>query len=266
MMTVAVDRGKTRAAIQEVAAQFAELIRGSDPNTPIPGAEWTVGEAASHVAFANRAFVEIAGGGIVVHGDGTRQGLAAANARKLAELPERDCARLSDAIVEWADAFVAATTSRSPAQRVVTPMGEMDLDAASSYVLMHMLQHAHPIARAIRRPSPLRREHVALILPFITLVMPKVLRPDKVKDLTANFVLHLRGGPSFSVSFDKGVATVAATPPGRVDCHISADPVTLLLVAARLKSQWAGIATGKLVTWGTKPWLALRFVGFFDVP
>jgi hypothetical protein len=37
-------------------------------------------------------------------------------------------------------------------------------------------------------------------------------------------------------------------------------------VAMGITSQWTGIAKGKLLTWGRKSWLALRFVGFFDVP
>jgi hypothetical protein len=33
-----------------------------------------------------------------------------------------------------------------------------------------------------------------------------------------------------------------------------------------MKKQWGPIATGKLTTWGTKPWLALQFIGFFALP
>ena len=38
------------------------------------------------------------------------------------------------------------------------------------------------------------------------------------------------------------------------------------LVAMGLNSQWGPIATGKLMTWGTKPWLALQFTGLFKAP
>ena len=66
--------------------------------------------------------------------------------------------------------------------------------------------------------------------------------------------------------FDKGALSIDTEPPRRVDCHISAEPVALFLVALGLKKQWGPIATGKLMTWGTKPWLALQFVGFFATP
>ena len=89
---------------------------------------------------------------------------------------------------------------------------------------------------------------------------------EKTKNLTASFLLHLRGGPKVAVIFDKGVLRLDAKPPRRVDCHIFAEPVALFLVAMGLKKQWGPIATGKLMTWGTKPWLALQFVGFFATP
>ena len=69
-----------------------------------------------------------------------------------------------------------------------------------------------------------------------------------------------------AVTFDKGLLRLDTKPPRRVDCHIVADPVALFLVAMGLKKQWGPIATGKLMTWGTKPWLALQFVGFFATP
>jgi hypothetical protein len=33
-----------------------------------------------------------------------------------------------------------------------------------------------------------------------------------------------------------------------------------------MASQWGLIARGKLVAWGRKPWLALRFKSFFPNP
>jgi hypothetical protein len=45
-----------------------------------------------------------------------------------------------------------------------------------------------------------------------------------------------------------------------------ADPAAFLLVGSGLRSQWGQIARGKLLTWGRKPWLALRFVSLFSPP
>ena len=51
-----------------------------------------------------------------------------------------------------------------------------------------------------------------------------------------------------------------------VDCHVSADPVALLLVAYGRRSQWVPILTGRLVAWGRKPWLGVRLVRYLVAP
>ena len=267
MGVLAVNRAETRAAVAEVAGTLADMIRPlADTSIRIPGAEWTVGEAANHVASAARLFVDLANGVQRAHGDETKEGLAAANAEWLARDPERSGARLADVIVENTRVFLDSVESRPPGQQVRTPSGPMDLDTFMSYLLTHTAMHAFPIARALHKPRPVRKEHVALMLPFLAIGMKTFVFKEKTKDLTASFLLHLRGGPQLAVTFDKGALTVGTTPARRVDCHISADPISLFLVGVGLKSQWGPIATGKLMTWGTKPWLALQFVGFFATP
>ena len=51
-----------------------------------------------------------------------------------------------------------------------------------------------------------------------------------------------------------------------VDCHVSADPVALLLVAYGRRSQWVPILTGRLVAGGRKPWLGVRLVRYLVAP
>lgn len=267
MAAMVVDRAQTREAVQQAAGELADMIRPlADTNIPCPGADWTVGEASLHVAQAARLFTDLAGGASIVHGDRTREGLAVANAAKLAEDSERDPARLADLIVDNTRALLAALASRPPTQRVASPAGDVDLDTLTSYTLAHTLMHAVPIAKALHKPSPVRRAHVPLMLPFLTVGMQTFVKQDRTRNLNASFLLHLRRGPKLAVTFDKGKLTVGSTPPRRVDCHISADPVQLFLVGVGLKKQWGPIATGKLMTWGTKPWLALQFVGFFATP
>lgn len=267
MGTLVVDREATATAVQEAAGALADMIRPlADTAIRMPGAEWTVGEAANHVATAARLFVDLANGLERVHGDETREGLAAANAEWLARDPERSAAKLADVIVENTRTFLDIAGRRPRGQRVRTPSGDMDMDTLVSYMLTHTLMHAVPIAKALHKPQPVRREYVPLMLPFLAKGMQTFVFKEKTRKLTASFLLHLRGGPKLAVTFDKGALTVGATPTRRVDCHISADPVALFLVGVGLKKQWGPIATGKLVTWGTKPWLALQFVGFFAAP
>ena len=267
MGVLVVDRAGAREALLDVAHQLADMIRPlADTAIPIPGSDWTVGEAANHVAMAEQLFVDLAGGIPRVHGDVTKEGLAAANAERLATDPERRADLLADAIVNRTRTLVDSVGSRSARQTVQTPAGKMEVDTLVPYALTHTLIHACEMARALRKKPPIRREHVTLMMPFLAVAMQSFVHRDKTKDLTASFLLHVRGGPKVAVTFDKGALSIDTEPPRRVDCHISAEPVALFLVALGLKKQWGPIATGKLMTWGTKPWLALQFVGFFATP
>src|SRR2546425_9581962 len=75
-----------------------------------------------------------------------------------------------------------------------------------------------------------------------------------------------RGGPRFSLALSKGTASEQRLPPRRPDCVVSADPVALLLVGLGRRSQWGQIAKGKLASWGTRPWLALKLTSLFQRP
>jgi uncharacterized protein (TIGR03083 family) len=262
-----VDRAGAREALLDVTEKLADMIRPlADTTIPVPGSDWTVGETANHVAMAGQLYVDLAGGAPRVHGDGTREGLAAANAEALATDPERRADVLADAVVTRTRTFLDTVDARPPGQSVLTPAGKMDMDTLVPYALTHTLMHACGLARALGEKPPIRRDHVGLMLPFLAVAMENYVRKDKTKDLTASFLLRLRGGPKVAVTFDKGALSIGTQPPRRVDCHISADPVALFLVATGMRKQWGPIATGKLTTWGTKPWLALQFVGFFATP
>src|SRR5712691_1993703 len=101
MGTLVMDRAQTREAVLEASERVADMIRPlADTSVRIPGEEWTVGEAASHLANADKLFVELAGGAERSHGDKTRESLAAANAAWLAGDTERSGARLADQIVD----------------------------------------------------------------------------------------------------------------------------------------------------------------------
>jgi hypothetical protein len=57
--------------------------------------------------------------------------------------------------------------------------------------------------------------------------------------------------------------TFSPGPAPNADCRISADPVAFLLTGADRESQWKAVLTGKMLAFGRKPWLALRFKKLF---
>ncbi|BBC29512.1 uncharacterized protein SGFS_008060 [Streptomyces graminofaciens] len=252
-------------AIVATADRIAVLLEaGADPRTPLPGAEWTVGEAAAHLALAGKLMADIGAGEDRPYGDGTPSGLAAANRAALAVFPQRDPAVLGAEIADRARAFVAAAAGCSPREAVLTPMGPMDRATLGSYLLTHLLGHGYDIAVALRGPHMVDREVVAFTLPFIRLAMPRVVNPGAAGH-HACYLLRI-GRDRFAVTFADGVPTVTDTPPRRPDCTIAIDPVAFLLLALGRWTAPTVMARAKVVVWGRKPWLGLRFPMLFTAP
>ncbi|WP_445518901.1 maleylpyruvate isomerase family mycothiol-dependent enzyme [Streptomyces sp. NEAU-174] len=266
-------------AIRTTAADIAATLRGaSDTGAPVPGSRWTVGEAAAHLAQANELMAHLADGKERGYGDGTPQGLAEANQRALAAFAERRAEPLAAMIVEQAEAFLqsaarpasntstASPTSYASHGELVTPMGPMSLDVLGSYLLTHMLGHGYDLARALGRPHMLSRARVELTLPFLITAMPRVLDTTAAAGLTARYAIRLRGGACFGATFTDGAVTVTPSPPSRPDCTILTEPAAFLLMALGRLGPWSAVATGRVLTWGRRPWLAPRFPALFSPP
>ncbi|MFJ9950719.1 maleylpyruvate isomerase family mycothiol-dependent enzyme [Kitasatospora sp. NPDC091207] len=254
-------------AVLGVAEDIAALLRDRpDSGRPIPGARWTVGEAAAHLALANELMAALAGGERRGYGDGTPDGLAEANAASLAAFPERDATVLAGEIVRHARAFTTACAGRPASAPALTPLGPMDLATLASYLLTHMLGHGYDLALALRRPHMVDRHRVALTVPFLMTAMPRVVDAGSAAGHSARYDLRVRGGARFTVTFRDGVATVSPGPVPQPDCTILTEPVTFLLLALGRCNPFAVLARGKVLAWGRKPWLALGFPLLFNAP
>ncbi|MCX4744273.1 sterol-binding protein [Kitasatospora sp. NBC_01287] len=259
------------------AEDIARLLRSRpEPAARIPGATWSVGEAAAHLALANQLMADLAGGRERPYGDGTPAGLAAANTRSLAAYPERDPAVLADAIVAHTRAFAQhlaadraepAGDRADPAAGLSTPMGPMDRDTLASYLLTHQLGHGYDIARALRLPHMIDRERVELSLPFLLTAMPRVVDRRSATGRRLRYTIGLRGSDRrYGVTLTDGTATVTEHPAPRPDCVIIAEPVTFFLLALGRRTPAQALARGAILAWGRKPWLAPAFPRYFKAP
>jgi uncharacterized protein (TIGR03083 family) len=253
-------------AVTAVGGEAVVLLADCRADTPIPGSEWTVGEAAAHLAMANELMAALAAGEEWPYGDGTPGSLAAANAVSLAERPERDPAVLALDIAHWAREFTLAAGPRAGAEPVATPLGQMDLDTLGAYLLTHMLGHLYDIAVALGRPHPIDRQRAGLTLPFLRAAMPWVTDPRAAAGHNACYRLKVRGLGGFAVTFTDGVAVVSEDPPRRPDCTILTEPVAFLLIALGRCSANRALTRGKVLAWGRRPWLAPAFAGLFTAP
>ncbi|MFG2881240.1 maleylpyruvate isomerase family mycothiol-dependent enzyme [Streptomyces sp. NPDC048297] len=256
-------------AIRATAEEIAALVRGApDTAAPVPGSQWTVGEAAAHLALANELMADLAAGRARPYGDGTAQSLAAANAESLTVFAERRAEPLAAMIAEQASVFLDAMADPAGESAVpATPLGTMDRPVLASYLLTHMLGHGYDLARALGRPHMVDRPRVGLCMPFMLSVMPRVTNTAATAGLTARYTIRLRGGEAFGVRLAAGAVEVTPGPPqGRSDCTILIDPTAFLLIALGRLNPWRAIARGQILTWGPKPWLGPRFPTLFTAP
>jgi hypothetical protein len=107
---------------------------------------------------------------------------------------------------------------------------------------------------------------VALCLPFLMSVMPRVADSAALAGVTARYALRLRGGGAFGVAFTDGAVEVTPEPPARPDCTILTEPVAFLLMALGRQGPYGALARGHVLAWGRKPWLAPRFPTLFVAP
>src|SRR5262249_5705550 len=153
----------------------------------IPGASWTVGEAAAHLVLANGLMAAIADGRSSPYGDGTKAGLADANAQSLSGYGERDAAGLGTQLTANAHAFVEAARRRPGTDLVDTPLGPLTMDLLSRYMLAHQLSHGTAIASALRAAPLVRPDHVPLVLPFVLATMPRLVDPATIGGFAARY-------------------------------------------------------------------------------
>ncbi|MGH2718908.1 MAG: maleylpyruvate isomerase family mycothiol-dependent enzyme, partial [Actinomycetota bacterium] len=122
------DLAERRIACEAVAARIAAMLRsGVDPSQAIPRSDWTVGEAAAHLAFTTLGLGMMARGIEIPYGDGTREGLQEANFVALMGYSERDLETLADELVTHTRIVFEEASAAPPGQVCVTPMGRVSV-------------------------------------------------------------------------------------------------------------------------------------------
>jgi hypothetical protein len=97
------------------------------------------------------------------------------------------------------------------------------------------------------------------------MVYPLTFRPRAAVGLQATFHIDVAGTEPFFVRIADHVYGEPVAPPF-VDCTVSADPVTTLLIQSGRLSQWPAIALGRLTFTGERPEVGPRFADLFVFP
>lgn len=253
------------AAASKAADSFAELALSiPDPDIEVaatPG--WSITDVVGHVTMEPSRYRELAlGRGAwpprVVD-------LPAFNARQIRALPTRDMNQLADKLRTDTAELLATVSAFGDDPPTMNFDGDqrMRADRALGTLLGELVVHGYDIARTVHRPWPIAPTLVPLIMEGVHQILPGWVNPTRTGDHTAVYELRLRGLARYVYAFHKGRLTVNPSHPSRVDAHISAEPVTALLMNYGRTGQLRETITGKLLVWGPRPWLALRLPGLF---
>ena len=259
------DQSRVRAAAERCALL---IERAPDAAAALPHSEWTVRDLAAHVAGGTEVYCQYANGRtdpFVDLSDIAGGSLARMSAQRLVEEPEQDLEVLASRLRIAVEQLLALTADRPGDQEVMWNGIELDMRSMLGMALGEFLMHGYDLARMLKQPWPVDADDARAVLAAALWLLPLLGNPHKTTGVHASFDLRVRGGTRITLRVDDGRITTDA-PGGRVDCHVSADPVALLFVAYGRRSQWGPILTTRMVAWGRKPWLGLRLTSYLVAP
>ncbi len=272
-----VDWQQGQDALRKEVARVTALLRSIQDPGPHAVGQWTLGEVAMHLSqawivvpsLAKRdlsRFHEVVPSIAGVAGDSLiRDMWDLADTTKLGVRsdPERDLAVLADRIEARAKEYFSECVGADPdAPRPWLVQGATVRQSTLTYhLLSETVMHGYDIAHAAGHTWRIEPAHAAMVLgrfnvPITQAVGPRVfVNSAKAAGRQVTYDVRIRGGDSFHFIFDDGKLSVEEPSSRRVDCHISVDPVALLMVFWARQGQWSAIGKGKLLAWGRKPWL-----------
>jgi uncharacterized protein (TIGR03083 family) len=246
--------------------RFAQLMETVDTSVAIPDSEWTVRDAAAHVAGSTRRMTALAQGDASTVPTVDKQFLDARARKLIAEIPETDGKKLADRMRGALAQLMTETATRSGDQPITFHGGlRLTLAELVSLYLGEYLLHGYDIAVATGSPWPIDPGHAALAVGGFRRCFSGIFNPAAAAGIEATFRLDTAGTDPFFVRISNATYEEPAAA-GSVDCVITADSVTELLVMSGRLSQWAAVALGRLTFSGQRSEIGPRFNDLFVFP
>lgn len=257
------ERDVTLRRVEATAARFLEALSAREDLNAAAVGHWTVGEVAAHLVVMAENYAAIAAGRL--HPAGAIDRLEAYNdttakeeLRPLPDMIELISQRLPGAVgaferhwdeeVEWMEG-------------IVVPVPTLAAMALGEFVV-----HGFDVSadRSTWRIAPLDS---SILLLGLAPVAPHYVDESAASGFNGTIELRIRRGARGLFAFDDGRLTVRpGEGGGGADCFISGDSTALILVMYGRLPPLKPALTGKILAWGRKPWLGLRFPQMLKAP
>lgn len=240
-----------------MSARVADLLRCLPQSASVPPTSWNVGETGAHLVTIPRRYLKVMAGLRASPDSMTELNdaeLKAVGSRTAAELANELEAGTASLLGELGDDGTRGVQFFGMTHSVAGVGGLM---------LGEVLVHGRDLAKTIAQDWPTSGDQAVAIMSGVVPTLANFADPDVAARATGVYHLKLRGGPEWTIAVRNGEVSVAPGKPPRADLHISAEPVALMLNGYGRISQARVLASGKIVGWGGKPWLALQFRKLF---
>jgi uncharacterized protein (TIGR03083 family) len=259
------NKAQAIAAFIDVSKRFSELVRTApDPSATAIG-HWTVLQTAKHTSHIFDLFPRLLEGGSSPVADHRK--LAEAWDQHLADDDETDLGRVADRI----DASVARFTENIAKigwEDIVEWHGGLKIPAYSLACILinEGAIHGLDIAGASGRNWNISEQQARFVIQGLLPILPHFVKEETAAGMDALYELKVRGSEPVFLKVEDGRLTFGKDGGRSVDCKMSVNPVDYLLIGYGRKGQWGPILTGRVVAYGRKPWLGLKFGKLFVSP
>lgn len=247
-------------AIEKTALRLSLLLRAATKPHKNAIGVWSVAETANHLSQCYPAFAKVFRGAFSMEIDD----IDANNVEMVARDPERDLDVLAHRIEAGAGEYTEAAASLDEHELLEFFAGmKVPASAVTATLLGEALVHGYDIARAESLPWAIEPAHALLTMQGLIPVIVYFVDAEAAAGLNAAFEIRLRGGSRTYWYFDDGRLTIEGSPNRPVDCRLSADPVTFMLMSYNRIGPTVPVLSGRVAVWGRRPWLASRLGGVF---
>lgn len=244
-----------QAARGRVRDFTTQLRTATDGQTPVPNLEWTVADLGQHVACLPSLWSGLHDGGDVFT---QPPSWAAFSDQARAHITETDPSALADLIdSEFGGYIDMLAAGDEPRWNYGVSMSRQEM---LGLVINETIMHGLDLAAVTGGPAPKYSDREAHIGVDATMSLTPVFIDPRKASQQPDDVYHVkfRGGKDFTWTKRHDEILITEGKPAKASAHLNTDAAMFLLSSLGRVGQVRAALSGKMVTYGMKPW---RFLG-----